>query len=76
MGDTEVDSIGKEAAAKWDPVFTEQIKKLLGVTHSVSHVLVFASSYPRWARRTHGPESPADMILFEEENVISIEGDG
>lgn len=30
MGDTEVDSIGKEAAAKWDPVFTEQIKNLLG----------------------------------------------
>ena len=30
MGDKDVDSIGKEEATKWDPTFTEQIKKWAG----------------------------------------------
>lgn len=30
MGDRDVDSIGKEDATKWDPGFTEQIKKWAG----------------------------------------------
>lgn len=30
MGDNDIDSIGKEEATKWDPGFTEQIKKWAG----------------------------------------------
>jgi 1-acyl-sn-glycerol-3-phosphate acyltransferase len=30
MGDKDVDSIGGEEAAKWDPTFTEQVKKWIG----------------------------------------------
>ena len=30
MGDKDVDAVGTEEAAKWDPIFTEQVKNRVG----------------------------------------------